>query len=467
MSHDHPQHVATWLGEVFGGPPRYTDEHGGYPHMLAKHRGRALTEPQRRRWVELICDAADEAGLPADPEFRSAFVAYIEWGTRLALANSQPGADAAARGAGAALGLGRGAAVRPVGSRADGDRRSSPARARYALPGFEGEPEPVRDAAGARRVVSRGTFAGVEVAHVSRHGAGHVRLSNHVTHRANIGALAQLGVDAVLAVTVCGAVDPGVELGSLICFDDLHFPVNRLPDGSLCTFYAEAGDPRRGHWIYEDPFAPALRAALLVGAAARAACAMRDGGCYGHVDGPRFNTRAEIRGLAAAGVTAVSQTAGPETVLAGEAELPFALVGYATDYANGVQAEATPVARLLELIAASTDAFARVLADGAAADRRGRARADRRRVPVPRRVTPRGRARRRGARHRPRARARADALRRASRRCWRAERRAALQALLIRRAAAWAAAAAPGAAFVAVAPGRGGRRGRGAAARRA
>ena len=83
-------------------------------------------------------------------------------------------------------------------------------------------------------------------------------------------------------------------------------------------------------------------------------------------------------------MTAVSQTAGPETVLAGEAELPFALVGYATDYANGVQAEATPVERLLELIAASTETFARVLAASAAADRRGRARAVRRRVPVPR-----------------------------------------------------------------------------------
>ena len=93
MPHDHPQHVATWLGEVFGGPPSYTEEHGGYPHMLAKHRDRALTEPQRRRWLELICDAADDARLPADPEFRSAFVAYLEWGTRLALANSQPGAE--------------------------------------------------------------------------------------------------------------------------------------------------------------------------------------------------------------------------------------------------------------------------------------------------------------------------------------------------------------------------------------
>jgi hemoglobin len=93
MPHDHPQHVATWLGEVFGGPSLYTEEHGGYPHMLAKHRGLALTEPMRRRWVALICDAADEAELPADPEFRSAFVAYIEWGTRLAIANSQPDAS--------------------------------------------------------------------------------------------------------------------------------------------------------------------------------------------------------------------------------------------------------------------------------------------------------------------------------------------------------------------------------------
>jgi purine nucleoside phosphorylase len=104
-----------------------------------------------------------------------------------------------------------------------------------------------------------------------------------------------------------------------------------------------------------------LRQAVL-GAARTLDVPIRDGGCYGHVDGPRFNTRAEIRGLAAAGVTAVSQTAGPETVLAGEAELPFALIGFATDYANGVRAEPTPVAQLLELNEASTVSFARLLA---------------------------------------------------------------------------------------------------------
>jgi purine nucleoside phosphorylase len=231
----------------------------------------------------------------------------------------------------------------------------------YALPGFEGSPpEPVATPWG-EALVSAGRFAGADVLHVSRHGAGHPRLSNHVNHRADIAALKALGATGVLAVTVCGAVDPDAPLGSLVCFDDLHFLANRLPDGSLCTFFTEPGAPERGHWIYEGPFSGDLRRALLDGAAS-ANVAVRDGGCYGHVDGPRFNTRAEIRGLAACGVTAVSQTAGPETVLCGEAELPYALLGFLTDYANGVADEATPVETLIEMMAASTDVFARVLA---------------------------------------------------------------------------------------------------------
>jgi purine nucleoside phosphorylase len=231
----------------------------------------------------------------------------------------------------------------------------------YALPGFESSGREAVATPWGDALVSRGTFAGVDVLHVSRHGEGHVRLSNQVAHRANIAALADLGADGVLAVTVCGAVDPTVELGSLTCFDDLHFLANRLGNGELCTFYSEPGDPQRGHWIFEDPFSAALREALLEGAR-EAGVPIRDGGCYGHVDGPRFNTRAEIRSLAQAGVTAVSQTAGPETVLAGEAEIPYALLGYATDYANGVSEEATPVEELIRLIGASGDVFRQVLA---------------------------------------------------------------------------------------------------------
>ena len=61
--------------------------------MLAHHRGLGITPEQRFRFASLLSLAADDAGLPDDPEFRSAFVAYVEWGTRIALHNSQPGAE--------------------------------------------------------------------------------------------------------------------------------------------------------------------------------------------------------------------------------------------------------------------------------------------------------------------------------------------------------------------------------------
>jgi CDGSH-type Zn-finger protein/truncated hemoglobin YjbI len=92
MSPDHPQRVARWLGEVFGGPKLYSETYGGYNRMISQHLGKALREEQRARWVELLCRSAAEAGLPADAEFQAAFRAYLEWGSRIALENSQPGA---------------------------------------------------------------------------------------------------------------------------------------------------------------------------------------------------------------------------------------------------------------------------------------------------------------------------------------------------------------------------------------
>jgi purine nucleoside phosphorylase len=232
----------------------------------------------------------------------------------------------------------------------------------HALPGFEPAQPIVLQTPYGPVTVSRGTLAGTEVLHVSRHGAGHVRLSNQVTHRADIWALKDLGATAVIGCTACGAVDPTLALGSLVVFDDLHFISNRLPDGSLCTFFVQPGDPARGHWIlHGGPFSDGVRAALLAGAE-QSGHGARDGGVYGHVDGPRFNTPVEIAQLATCGVVAVSQTGGPETVLCGELELPFALIGFVTDYANQVvPGEPTPVATLIELMGSSGSVFADVL----------------------------------------------------------------------------------------------------------
>ena len=76
-----------------GGPAEYTASLGGYEHMLSKHRGRKITPEQRLRFVTLLSRAADDAALPADPEFRAAIMGYAEWGTRLAMHNSGDAAD--------------------------------------------------------------------------------------------------------------------------------------------------------------------------------------------------------------------------------------------------------------------------------------------------------------------------------------------------------------------------------------
>lgn len=232
----------------------------------------------------------------------------------------------------------------------------------YALPGFEGAERVLVSTPFGDAELSEGPWGGAEVCHLARHGAGHARMSNLVNHRANVWALRERGVACVIGLTACGAVDPDLELGSLVVFDDLHFTSNRLPDGSLCTFFDRAGDPQRGHWVlHGGPYSEQL-IDLLTTAALDAGLAFQAGGIYGHVDGPRFNTPAEIASLSGSGICAVSQTGGPETVLCGELELPFALVGFVTDYANEVvPGEPTPVTTLFELVARSSGVFASLL----------------------------------------------------------------------------------------------------------
>ena len=88
VSEAHRAHVTAWWIEVMGGPADYTSTLGGYENMLAHHRDLGITLEQRFRFATLMSHAADDAALPGDPEFRAAFVGYVEWGTRIAMHNS-------------------------------------------------------------------------------------------------------------------------------------------------------------------------------------------------------------------------------------------------------------------------------------------------------------------------------------------------------------------------------------------
>jgi hemoglobin len=89
MSPAHSKQVAHFIGEVFGGPADYTtSDKGSHHQMIQHHIGKMLDETKRKRWIELLLQSADDVGLPDDPEFRSALVGYLEWGSRLAVINS-------------------------------------------------------------------------------------------------------------------------------------------------------------------------------------------------------------------------------------------------------------------------------------------------------------------------------------------------------------------------------------------
>jgi hemoglobin len=81
----HPQHLerlAWYWAETFGGPTRYSDECGGQPAMLRIHAEGGEFEDKEdvgARFVACFVHAADDAGLPADPEFRAGLRAYMQW----------------------------------------------------------------------------------------------------------------------------------------------------------------------------------------------------------------------------------------------------------------------------------------------------------------------------------------------------------------------------------------------------
>ena len=79
MPPDQPERLTAWLAEAFGGPAAAVTD--GAPG------GQPLAEGAQRRWVTLLFRAADETGLPADPQFRSVFASCAEWLSRTALVN--------------------------------------------------------------------------------------------------------------------------------------------------------------------------------------------------------------------------------------------------------------------------------------------------------------------------------------------------------------------------------------------
>jgi hemoglobin len=88
----HVDHLTWFTAESFGGPDRFSRELG-FPHLIDVHRGLKISETQRTRFVELYLQALDEAGMPTDEPFRQAVREHVEFGSQVALQNSNAASD--------------------------------------------------------------------------------------------------------------------------------------------------------------------------------------------------------------------------------------------------------------------------------------------------------------------------------------------------------------------------------------
>jgi hemoglobin len=88
----HVEHLTSFTAESFGGPKRFSRELG-FAHLIQVHRGLNITEAQRQRFVELYVTALDDAGRPADPDFRAAVREHVEFGSHVAMQNSHAVTD--------------------------------------------------------------------------------------------------------------------------------------------------------------------------------------------------------------------------------------------------------------------------------------------------------------------------------------------------------------------------------------
>ncbi len=226
----------------------------------------------------------------------------------------------------------------------------------YGIDGFEEQSVATRYGV---VTLLRGEVGGKKALLLPRHGKDHKYLPNHLNHRANLLALKQEGATIILSTSVCGLLRSDWKLGEPMLGTDLLFEENRLPGGEICTFFDQPGEIGRGHLIAGSYFDADLN--LVIRQIWEKEYPIIRNGCYVHANGPRFNSKAEIKLMRSAGGDFISQTCGPEAILANELELPYALVAYSIDYANGVIEEPTSMEELIANLKKGSLLFQRLL----------------------------------------------------------------------------------------------------------
>ncbi|HVZ91273.1 MAG TPA: S-methyl-5'-thioadenosine phosphorylase [Rhizomicrobium sp.] len=169
-----------------------------------------------------------------------------------------------------------------------------------------------------------GTYKGVDLVFLPRHGRGHIQSPTSINYRANIDALKRAGVTDVISVSACGSLKEDLPPGTFVIAEQF---IDRTHSREKSFF----GPGFVAHVSMAHPVCSKLAAALAE-AAREIGVSHAVGGTYLAMEGPQFSSLAESNLYRSWGCSVIGMTAMPEAKLAREAELPYAIVAMVTDY---------------------------------------------------------------------------------------------------------------------------------------
>jgi len=183
-------------------------------------------------------------------------------------------------------------------------------------------------------------FKGLQYFFLNRHGRSHSYPPHKVNYRANIEGFCKLGIKNIVAITATGGINRSYKPGDIIIPDDAI----DITSGRAHTFF---DGNEINHIDTTEPFCQRLRG-IVLNAAESADIDVNDGGTYICTNGPRLETKAEIKAYDRWGADLVGMTVFPECSLARERELCYANMSVITNYAAGTTANKLTAVEVVE-----------------------------------------------------------------------------------------------------------------------
>lgn len=175
--------------------------------------------------------------------------------------------------------------------------------------------------------IIKGEIGGKKVFIIKRHGEEHTITPSNVNYRANIQCLKDLGCEKIIATTACGSLRDEIKPGDFAIVDQfIDFTKFRKN-----TFFESFEPGEMKHYPMAEPYSEEIRKKIII-AAENVGIKLHTKATMITIEGPRFSTKAESKMFRMWGADLINMSTATETILANEAEIPYAAIAIATDY---------------------------------------------------------------------------------------------------------------------------------------